>query len=154
MKPAIRKAQLGDVPRLWELRRQSILELAPAGMTLDESRVWAANMTIQGMEKRYRETEVWIADMDDAIVGWVAVRADHLEGLYTDPRFARKGIGSVLLGWAESLMREAGIESIRAEASPNAEAFYLRRGYETAGPRAADGALPLVKRLSLERTFG
>ncbi|MEA3151212.1 MAG: putative acetyltransferase [Gammaproteobacteria bacterium] len=148
MKLAIRKALFGDVPRLWELRRQSILELAPAGMTMDQSRAWAANLTIQGMEKRFRETEVWIAEMDDAIVGWVAVRADHLVALYADPRFARKGIGSELLGWAEGLMREAGIELIRAEASPNAEEFYLRRGYEPAGLRAADGALPLLKRLT------
>jgi putative acetyltransferase len=48
----------------------------------------------------------------------------------------------------EALMRERGILAVRAEASSNAEAFYLRRGYEPIGPRTPEGAQPITKRLS------
>jgi putative acetyltransferase len=70
--------------------------------------------------------------------------------LYTHPEFERRGIGTELLGLAEELMRDAGVEVIRLEASSNAEEFYLRRGYLPAGPRPVDGATPLVKRLNGE----
>jgi putative acetyltransferase len=47
----------------------------------------------------------------------------------------------------ESVMRERGVAAVRAEASPNAEAFYLRRGYQTAGVRTPEGVRPITKRL-------
>jgi hypothetical protein len=46
------------------------------------------------------------------------------------------------------LMRQRGIPAVHAEASWNAEAFYLRRGYEATGLRTPEGARPIVKRLS------
>jgi putative acetyltransferase len=62
---------------------------------------------------------------------------DHcarLEGLYTDPNFSGRGIGTELLNKLEIRMRTQGIRTIRAEAGLNAEGFYLRRGYEPLGP--------------------
>lgn len=142
-----RKATRRDAKRLFELRRKSILELAPSGMAVAQSERWAVAVTIEGMEQKIREMEVWVAEVKGTIVGWVAMRGDCLEGLYTDPEFAGRGVATELLGLAEQWMRERGIETIRAEASWNSEAFYLRRGYEPAGPRPSDGARPIVKRL-------
>ena len=147
MKLGIRKATLDDVPRLWELRRQSILTLAAKGLSVAQSQAWAAGKTIQGMEKQFREIEIWTAETNDTIVGWVGFHGDYLDGLYTDPQFTEQGIGSQLLGIAEGLMRERGVRVVRADASWNAEEFYLRRGYEPTAPRPADSARPLVKRL-------
>ena len=79
--------------------------------------------------------------------GWGAIRGDRLEGLYTDPEFAGRGIGTELLGVLEGLMRERGILTVRAEASSNAEEFYLRRGYEPVGLPTPEGTLPIAKRL-------
>ena len=147
MEPRHRKATLDDTVRLFELRKNSILELAPRGMSITQSESWAAKMTIERMELRMRETEIWVAEMNSAIVGWVAIRGDLLDSLYTDPEFVERGIGTALLSLAEKLMRDAGVQIIRLEASWNSEDFYLRRGYEPTGPRPLDGARPLVKRL-------
>jgi putative acetyltransferase len=147
MKLVIRQATLNDVPRLWELRRQSILTLAPKGMSVAQAEAWAAGKTVQGMEKQFREIEIWTAEANDTIVGWVGFHADYLDGLYTDPKFIEQGIGTQLLSKAEGLMRERGINIVRADASWNAEEFYLRRGYEPTGPRPADSARPLAKHL-------
>jgi len=48
----------------------------------------------------------------------------------------------------EGLLRERDIPAVSAQASANAEAFYLRRGYTTVGPRTPQGAQPITKRLS------
>jgi putative acetyltransferase len=44
-------------------------------------------------------------------------------------------------------MRESGVDVVRAEASSNARAFYLQRGYLVSGPQTPNGAWPIIKRL-------
>lgn len=147
MKATHRLATPGDANRLFELRRQSIIALAPTGMSVAEAETWAATLTATGMERKIRELEIWVAEMGDTIVGWGSIRGDKLEGLYTDPEFAGQGIGTVLLGYLESLMRGRGIAAVRADVSANAEAFYLRRGYARSDARTPDRAQPIRKRL-------
>ena len=48
------------------------------------------------MKRKLRELEVWIASSGGTIVGWGAIKGDRLEGLYTDPGFAGRGIGTSL----------------------------------------------------------
>ena len=55
MNPHLRKATLIDVPRLWELRQNSIIELGPEGMPTTQAEVWATTMTITGVEERFSE---------------------------------------------------------------------------------------------------
>jgi putative acetyltransferase len=146
-----RKALLIDAPHLFSLRCQSILKLAPKGMTVAQAELWASKATIDGVRKVLEEKELWVAESDGVIIGWVAFHGDYLDGLYTDPRFVERGVGAQLLELAEQAMRGAGVRAVRADASWNAEEFYLRRGYEPLGPRPADGPRPLVKRFPLRR---
>jgi putative acetyltransferase len=148
MKAMHRSATLADVHRLFELRRRSIIALAPNGMSVADAQSWAATLTVVGMERKIRELDLWVAEVGDAVAGWGAIRGNRLEGLYTAPDFAGRGIGTELLGLLESLMRRRGIVTVHTEASANAEAFYRRRGYEPAGPRTPNGAQPMTKRLS------
>jgi putative acetyltransferase len=143
-----RLATLDDVPRLFEVRRRSILELAPPAMSIVEAETWAARLTLARMEERFRDLEVWIAEAGGVVAGWGGLRGDFLESLYTAPEHAGQGIGSALLARLEGLMRERGVDAIRAEASPNALSFYLRRGYGVTGPQMPVGAWPIAKQLS------
>jgi putative acetyltransferase len=147
MKAVHRSATLGDVNRLFELRRQSITELAAKGMSFTDTASWAEKLTIPGMEKKIRELEIWVAEVNGTVVGWGAIRGDRLEGLYAEPDFAGRGIGTGLLSLMEELMRGRGVQAVHAEASSNAVAFYLRRGYELSGPRTSEGAQPIKKHL-------
>jgi len=144
---AHRLATLDDAPRLFEVRRRSILELAPSGMSVADAEAWAKKHTRAGMERKLREFEIWIAELDDVIAGWGAIRGDILEGLYTAPEYAGQGVGAALLDRLEALMRGRGIDAVRAEASSNAKAFYLRRGYRETGPQTPVGAWPIAKQL-------
>ena len=147
MKVEHRLATLNDAKRLFELRRQSINELAVQGMPIAEAASWAEKLTVAGMQRKLSELEIWVAEIGAKVVGWGAIRGDRLEGLYTDPEFAGRGIGTELLGVLEGVMRERGILTVRAEASSNAEEFYLRRGYEPVGLPTPEGTLPIAKRL-------
>ena len=147
MTRSYRPARPDDAAALFALRRQSILALAPAGMPVAEAERWACGLTPSGMADKLRDLEVWIASCDDRLAGWGAIRGDRLEGLYTAPDLAGQGVGGGLLAMLEGLMQTRGIAMIHAEASGNAEAFYLRRGYRRTGPALVDGALPIGKRL-------
>ena len=90
---------------------------------------------------------MWVAEIDGRPAGWGAIRGDRLEGLYMDPELAGQGIGTALLGLLEARMRTRAVQSMHADASFNAEDFYLRRGYVPGGPRRTD-MQPMTKRLA------
>jgi putative acetyltransferase len=117
-------------------------------MSMTEAHAWAATLTVSGMERKIGDLEIWVAEVNDRVVGWGGIRGDRLEGLYTDPDFAGRGIGTELLGLLEASMRRRGIPAVFAEASTNAEHFYFQRGYETIGFRTPEGAQRIRKRLS------
>jgi putative acetyltransferase len=143
-----RLATPADADRLFELRRQAITVLAPKGMSVAKAEMWAATLTVEGMKRKFRELEIWVAEVNGTVVGWGAIRGDRLEGLYTDPELASRGVGTELLSLLEALMRGRGVAAVMGEASANAEEFYCKRGYELVGPRTPDGAQPMRKRLS------
>ncbi|NOJ48458.1 GNAT family N-acetyltransferase [Bradyrhizobium archetypum] len=143
-----RRAIRKDANRLYDIRRRSIIELAPPTMTAAEAQAWAAKLTPSGMERKLRELEVWVAERGGIVAGWGAIRSDRLEGLYTAPEFAGQGVGAGLLDRLEGLMRDRRLPSVLAEASSNARGFYLRRGYRATGPQTPEGAWPIAKELS------
>ena len=140
-------ATLSDAAELHALRGRSILKLAPEGMCFERAREWAGKGSIESMSRRLEETEAWVAEIDNHIVGWVAVRGDYLDALYVDPEHAKRGIGTNLLRLVEDVLRRRGVRAIRADASWNSKAFYIRQGYELLGPRPPDDARPMRKRL-------
>ncbi|SDP30520.1 GNAT family N-acetyltransferase [Afipia sp. GAS231] len=142
-----RLAKPEDATDLFEIRRKAILELAPKGMPAGEAQTWAAQLTLAGMAQKLCEFEIWVAERDGVAAGWGAVHGDTLEGLYTAPEFAGRGVGTALLEMLERRMLASGADTIRAEASSNARAFYLRRGYLMSGPQTTKGAWPITKQL-------
>ena len=147
MKVLHRLAKLEDAKRLFDIRRRSIIELASQRMTSAEASAWAETLTVAGMERKLHELEIWVAEASAEAVGWAAILADRLEGLYTDPEFAGRGVGTGLLELVELLMRGRRIPEVKLEASANAEAFYRRRGYERTGAQTSHGAYSMRKRL-------
>jgi putative acetyltransferase len=141
-----RPATPDDAAALFEVRRRSILELAAPGLPAGEAEAWAAKLTHAGMESKLHEFEVWVAELDGVVAAWGAIRGDILEGLYTAPQFAGRGVASGMLSRLEGLMMARGVAAVHAEASSNAKAFYLRRGYRLSGPQIGE-AWPITKDL-------
>jgi putative acetyltransferase len=142
-----RPATFDDAAALFDLRRRSILELAARGLPAGEAETWAAKVTLAGMERKLRDLKIWVTDLDGVVAGWGAIHGDTLEGLYTAPEFAGRGVATAMLVRLEGLMIESGIAAVHAEASSNARVFYLRRGYRMSGPKTSGGAWPITKTL-------
>jgi predicted kinase/GNAT superfamily N-acetyltransferase len=147
MTPSFRKATVNDAARMFDIRKHSILELAPRGMSVPQSEEWASRLTPDVMIQRFGIAEFWIAEVDSVIVGWVGIRGNEIYGLYVDPQFVNKGIGSRLLRLAEEIMLAKGFTKAWLDASWNAEAFYSQQGYTPIGPRPPDETRMFVRQL-------
>jgi putative acetyltransferase len=62
--------------------------------------------------------------------GSLAPASAEIRGVYVDPRFDRRGIGSSILRELERMAAQRGIQGLHLDASVNAESFYARHGYE------------------------
>ena len=148
----IRPATEADAEELLRIRYDAIINLATTTeLSEAEARRWAERRDLAWMLRTLREREVYVGIVSDEFVSWVAVLNESLESLYTDPRHARAGIGSALLRFAEELLQRRGVEQIRLEASPNAERFYRKRGYEPIGVHEANAPLMMRKALNPTR---
>ena len=142
-----RRAEKSDEEALARIRRSAILELTAPVASAEEARQWADRPGPERIAAAIQAHEVWIATEGDEPIGWIEIDDDRVAGLYVSPPFARTGVGSHLLRFAEEAIRRAGHASSRLEASENALGFYLRRGYVHDGARLGDGSYPLKKNL-------
>jgi putative acetyltransferase len=140
----IRRAAISDQETLARIRREAILALAVPAMSIEQAEQWAAQVAADRITRAIGEHDVWVA-VGEAAIGWVEVDRDHIAALYVSPPCSRQGVGSALLAHAEFSIQCSGYPAVRLEASQNALAFYLRRGYLRFGPPHADGAIPLSK---------
>jgi GNAT superfamily N-acetyltransferase len=82
---------------------------------------------------------VWVALLDDRVVGWVGVRLheeDKMGEIYilaVDPDVQRKGIATALLDKAHTFMREAGMAMVMVETGDDDGHIASRATYERAG---------------------
>ena len=92
----------------------------PAGVHPDdEVHRWLAD--------RLAQDEVWVAELDGEVVGYVRLTPTWLDDLYVLPSHARQGIGSMLLELAQAL-RPDGFSLWVFETNTPARAFYAHHG--------------------------
>ena len=86
----------------------------------EENRVWIASTMLPGHE-------VWVAEADGAIVGFVALTDDLLGHMYVHPTAQSRGVGSTLLRKAKE-RRPRGFDLWVFQQNEGARRFYERHG--------------------------
>lgn len=83
-----------------------------------------------------------------------AIDAAKIRAMYTDPEFARRGIGSMILGLCEAAARDAGFGRVEMMATMAGEPLYRASGYLPVEPvlsEPIDGVqVPLLR---MEKTL-
>ena len=72
---------------------------------------------------------LWVADIDGAIEGFMALRESYIDRLYVHPQSQRAGIGTALLARAREL-HPAGLELHTHQENTKACAFYEKHGFK------------------------
>jgi GNAT superfamily N-acetyltransferase len=144
----IRSANPTDSDELLAIRRDAIMALAEEYGHVTVER-WATAARPDRAARAIATNSVWVTESGAKVVGWVEVSGATIESLYVSPAAARLGVGSSLLTHAERQIRDAGASIACLDASPNAEAFYARRGYRRVGEIKANNSVPMSKRLDV-----
>ena len=74
---------------------------------------------------------------DDEVVGFYSLKFSdgvcELDNLWVVPTEMGRGYGAALLAHAAAVAKRRGVQQIRIDADPNAEAFYIRCGATVTG---------------------
>ena len=72
--------------------------------------------------------EVLVAELNELVVGFMALEGDHVDHLYIAPSFQGRGIGDKLLAMAKEL-RPSGLTLWTFQRNARARRFYEARGF-------------------------
>ena len=127
----IRMARPEEREVLEALQRRASLALGEYNEQL-EAEPDAVHLTLEQIERG----EVIVAELDDRLAGFAAVIIDddvaELDGLFVDPSYWRKGIGSALVDVAVHEARRQGL-AMMVIANPSAREFYEKCGFAVEG---------------------
>lgn len=85
----------------------------------------------QRWQQRLNDSKVWLAEIDRRIVGIISLEAvGHLDLLFTDAEYQRRGVATALYKTVEQWARENGVTSIMTEASITAKPFFIHQGFD------------------------
>jgi putative acetyltransferase len=117
----IRRANANDVDAIAALFTRSFgtLEFLPKLHTAEEDREHLAGVVA--------EQDVWVAEEDGRVVGFLALKGDVGTFFYVDPSAQDEGHGSRLFSEAQRA-RPSGFEFWVFQANERARGFYERRG--------------------------
>jgi GNAT superfamily N-acetyltransferase len=90
--PAIRRYEPADFDAVNDLWRRSRLRAFPdlearKGHTAEEDREYFRDVVLT-------RHDVWVAELDGRVAGFLAIAADFIDQLYVDPDHQRKGFGA------------------------------------------------------------
>lgn len=120
----LRPATPDDLPAVAELylaaREAAVPQMPPGIHPPDDVRRWVASWDLV-------RRELWLAESDEALLGFADVQNDWLESLYVDPLHTGQGIGAALLDLVKGV-RPNGFSLWVFQSNTRARRFYTAHG--------------------------
>ena len=131
----IRRFRDGDAEELARLTRAAIKIIGRRAYSREQSEAWAArHMSPARFCERALTGDaiiVAVGESDRPVAYALLEPGGHLDQLYCHPDHSRRGLADRLLGEAELLARDWGVERLVTEASELARLTFERAGYRT-----------------------
>ena len=145
----IRLARLSERTELEALQWRASL-----GNICDREALLADPDAIELPEEQIASGDVFVAELDSALVGFAALRPRtdqdvDLDALFVEPSLQRRGIGRSLLEHCVKVARQRKCRALIVIANPHAKEFYLACGFGLAGESQTRFGVALLMRLAL-----
>lgn len=129
--PALRPALPADAPRLAEIFREAVLELAIDDYDEDQRDAWAsAADDPAAFAQRLAQMLTLVATQDGAVMAFGCLEdGDMIAMLYVHPDVAGRGYAKALADALERLAFARGKTKISTDASDVSRGFFEHRGY-------------------------
>jgi len=126
----IRKAGEADAVPIHELHLRSVRQLCSAVYLTEIIEGWLANRAPEGYLPGILRGEMYVAEIDEQIVGFGHAVPGEIAAIYVDPAFTRRGIGSQLMEYGMELATAGGAKTIKIDSTLNARLFYEKCGFK------------------------
>ena len=142
-----------DAEALADLCRASIMDLGRAAYDEAQLAAWASFPDdIPAFRARLARSSALVAVVDDQTAGVGSLDLpDHIDLLYTSPRFSRRGVATHILCELESHARDSGQTRVHAEASLLARPLFAKRGYRVDAPEESEYGGMLFTRFRMSK---
>ena len=128
---SIRQASESDLPKLVDLWLRSV-RATHDFLTEDDIAFLLPLVQSQALPN----LELWVADQQEQIAGFVGLAGNKVEALFIAPEFFRQGLGRQLIDHARALQGPLLVDV--NEQNPAARAFYESLGFRVIGRSPLD----------------
>jgi GNAT superfamily N-acetyltransferase len=126
----IREFRREDAGKVSCLIRKTLIEVNSKDYPQDVIRFLCENYSPQRIIEKSSNRQIYVAVDDGRILGTASLKDDIALGLFVNPEFHGKGIGTKLMSHIEVAARKRGYKSIRLPSSITAYEFYKKLGYK------------------------
>lgn len=128
----LRSFQPRDLEQIIGVYQAAIHTLAAPFYTVDELSAWAPRyMDADKWRQRLATVRVIVAEEDGIVAGFLTYDlTGHIDMLFTNPRFARRGVATRLYSDAETELRKVPVSTVFTEASLAARPFFERQEFQ------------------------
>ena len=129
----IRAYRPGDATRMEDIFRRAVHRIGSTFYSEDQVAAWGGpRVTAERLDALYNDGRATFIAEDETgcAIAFCDLEADgHIDMLYCDPAFARRGIATGLLAAAEETARAQGTTRLFTEASEAARPVFERAGF-------------------------
>jgi putative acetyltransferase len=120
-----------DAPVLMDIFNRAVRSLASRDYDAAQIEAWMGRTSDAAAFQARREAKpTFIAEIGGVIAGFSDLEPDgHIDMLFVEPAFARRGVGRALLKHIEAEARAAALPRLYAEASITAKPAFVSEGY-------------------------
>lgn len=112
---------------VWLRSGQAEYHYLSAFQALDETKA------IEVFQRHIQDNcEIWVYEVDQEIVGFMAMDSNYIDRLYVDPKSQGKGVGSEFINYAKKL-HPTGLSLKTHQQNKRACGFYEKRGFVAVG---------------------
>jgi GNAT superfamily N-acetyltransferase len=150
----IRPLRPGDGAEMARLHHRAIMATHEDFYSVEQRRSWSFGLQ-PGQYQVPENGHFDVVEAEDVVIAFRDHTADEVLGLYIDPDWQGRGIGTALMRQAENRMIAMGTTRAKVHASLSAQAFYQHLGYnviELTEHRSRGGLM--LASVRLEKSIG
>ena len=126
----IRPAKETDLVPLSELIARSINAVNAVDDSPEDIAFVCSKLDAENLRRHLQSREVFVLELNNQLVGIVALQVDRLHTLFVEPSFAQRGNGRTLVNHIEALARSKGVNVLKVSSSRTAVPFYEKLGFQ------------------------
>ncbi|MBO9728552.1 MAG: GNAT family N-acetyltransferase [Chitinophaga sp.] len=126
----IRNAQISDAEQLSEMIYENTHAMLKPHYNQLQWETFVRYYSVPVLREKISAQAVFCAEINNKIVGTIALDGDFVVGFYTRLENMRQGIGKLLMDHLESYAASLGLTELQLGASPEGLAFYYKNGWQ------------------------